>query len=143
VASIQISGNCNFAYVTYLNGYTAEASMKSVLTVPAGYSYSVTGELRPPTYRNPTCGMYLFAQGSDDPVATNPYAPKFKEYIEKHELGKVIEHPPVPNPMHSGKPGILFVWIIDHTACYNWFMEHVLKPWQKQNDNKSKAKTVK
>jgi hypothetical protein len=135
MASIVQSGNCNFAYITHLRGSTAEESMKSVFSaVPV---YGMSKDVCPP-YRPPTQGMFLFAQGSEDPVKTDPYAPKFKQYIETHGLGTVFEHPPVPNPQHANKPGILFVWIVNRDACHQWYLEHVAEPWQEKQGKSNK-----
>jgi hypothetical protein len=129
--SISASGNCNFKYVTGLRNYeqgNPVAIMKDVLTAPPnGYDlFNTRKKNDPPVYNNPSCGMYLFAQGSDDDPVKMPYAREFKELIERDGLGKVVEIEPVPNPLHSGHKGQLFVWIIDHAACRSWWERNVL-----------------
>ena len=140
--SISASGNCNFSYITGLSyGYEpTEAGMRKVLfhtlTTPE-YRYDRYGQASvktKPTYRAPSGGIYLFAQGSEDPVSTKPYAHNFKKVIEVEKLGQVIECPPAPNPRHGGKPGILFIWIIDHKACAAW--------WAKQLKKKAKTPSM-
>ena len=148
MAYIQVtnSGNCNFAYVTGLGSHDCNPyeMMKELLTVPRNaYGYWASGKVikePSPNYREPQGGMYLFAQGSEDPVSLRPYAPKFKEYIEEHKLGTVIECPPVPNPLHYGKIGILFVWIIDHKACRDWWSNYVMTPWKKEQEMKKEVR---
>ena len=125
---IDPSGNCNFAYISGLRAYLDDmpSAMAYVLTTPPDYYSRNKSGL--PTYRQPFNGMYLFAQGSEDPVKDRPYAHRFKAFIEENKLGEVHELPPVPNPQHANKKGILFVWILDHKACAKWWNENVLKP---------------
>jgi hypothetical protein len=133
---ITSSGNCNFAYLTGLrHSDTPELAMREALTNPTDNGYGVFAPKKAdpePMYRTPSHGMYLFAQGSDDPVAERPYAPSFKTYIEEQGLGTVHEMPPVPNRMHGNQPGILFIWIINHEACAKWWMEKVGNPWKER-----------
>src|SRR4051812_47893008 len=128
---INASGNCNFAYVTGLRTYLdcPEQAMADLLTVPKSsyyWSSPAQADKSKPTYRAPANGMYLFAQGSEDSIKTNPYAHTFMAFIEFNELGAVFEIPPVANPAHNNKPGILFVWAIDHAACKAWWKKNVL-----------------
>jgi hypothetical protein len=129
--AIQCSGNCNFSYVTGLSIYklNMRRALEHTLTYKHLSPWNKKDPEKPPTYNPPQCGMYLFAQGSEDSVDTNPYAPLFKQVIEQEKLGTVIELPPVPNPMHNNKAGILFVWLIDHAECKAWWKVNVLNPW--------------
>jgi hypothetical protein len=147
---IQASANCNFNYIEGLSGYEgkAENAMKIVLSQPNdSYSqynyttdrYEVPGKT--PTYRDPNCGLYLFAQGSEHSAKTKPYAPDFKKFIEENGLGTVSEHP-AANPRHNNKIGILFVWVIDHAACKKWFQKNVLDPYNKAQEKKKQKAEV-
>jgi hypothetical protein len=117
------SGNCNFAYISGLCYFTKtpEQAMAGVLTIPVSSYYTKPVK---PGYRIPQSGMYLFAQGSEDPVKTNPYAPNFRAYIEQEGLGSVTEIS-ANNPLHNGKVGILYVWVINREACEAWWKKHV------------------
>lgn len=128
--AIQCSGNCNFSYITGLSyGDTPESAMAQVLSLPKDpWTPQKTGVA--PGYKAPTCGMYLFAQGSEDNTKTKPYAPAFKAYIESEGLGTVTEHP-AKNPLHGWKLGILYVWTVNHEACAAWWKKHVQEPYQK------------
>jgi hypothetical protein len=125
------SGNCNFAYLTGLANYSAERSelaLKHALTGPITKHDSWGRPLATfaaPEPRYLPYGMLLFAQGSTTPISENPYAPRFMQEILKAGLGKVIEHEPVPNIVHGGMPGVLFVWIINHTARRIWWEVNV------------------
>lgn len=41
---------------------------------------------------------------------------KIVEYIEKHGLGVVNVSPPIPNPVHGGRPFIVYTWIHNRDA---------------------------
>ncbi len=120
MAYIYQSQNCNFSYIEALSNDNPEYNLIQILTKPPVWNAPVNPNA-PKEYKPPTCGMFLFAQGSEHPVDLQPYAPNFKKYIESEKLGTVIELPPVPNRLHNDKPGILFVWIIDHDALANWW----------------------
>lgn len=126
------SGNCNFAYITGLQAHlkAPEVAMAEVLTARTDYYGYQKPKDAKPEYKTPAGGMFLFAQGSEDSVRTKPYAPQFKKFIEESSLGIVHELPPVKNPLHNNKVGILFVWIIDHEACRVWWHTNVLAKWE-------------
>lgn len=134
--TITSSGNCNFAYLSGLRHYsTPDEALRVALTEPQDNGYGVFAPKNAdpePRYRTPSPGMYLFAQGSDDPVTEKPYAPAFKAYVEEQGLGTVHEMPPVPNRMHGNAPGILFIWIINHAACAKWWIANVGNPWNER-----------
>lgn len=118
-----VTGNCNFQYITNLRFEYPKmrAALRQLFTGPEN-RFAAEGK---PRFLKPTCGMYLFAQGSDDSVKTRPYAHRFKTLIEKFKLGEVIEIQPVANPLHNNRKGILFVWIIDHKACAAWWRKEM------------------
>jgi len=113
------SGNCNFKYVTGLDGRQDDipAAMLELLTWPKDYYSKPTDK---PKFRKPDCGMYLFAQGSDVKTETAPYGPRFKQFIEDNQLGEVTAHV-AQNPLHNGRTGILYVWIINQAAIAKWW----------------------
>ena len=126
---IRSSGNCNWTYIDNLSFYRPysldemEKALFDTLSTRASAGYDMLKHVPVVsyTYKKPTGGMMLFAQGSEDPAGEKPYGPNFKAAIEKHGLGSVTEIGPVPNPMHAGKIGILYVWIVDHAACQAWW----------------------
>lgn len=149
--SLNPSGNCNFVYVSGLRSYLgqAELAVMHLLTCkpnrydPYGYGYnpkptSLSPEDKPPVYQTPQYSMYLFAQGSEDPVKSRPYAPQLMEVINEHKLGTVIDCGPSPNFMHNKKPGILYVWKLDVDACKTWWEERVLGEWKAWQEEKKK-----
>lgn len=126
---IYATGNCNFNYADGLSAYTnrnMKEALLELLTQPkpyTGYGSPVPVTPYKSLFRPITSGMMLFAQGSEHSAKTNPYARTFKSLLEELKLGTVIELPPVPNPLHRDKPGILFVWVVDHKATLNWWTE--------------------
>lgn len=134
--AIYSTGNCNFNYIDYLSSFDANdmvGAMKDLLTQPV-CAYPAPKVPPRPVYRGPTGGMFLFAQSSEHKTKDRPYGPNFKYLIENAGLGKVIEIEPVSNPLHNNKKGILYVWIMDHIACANWWRTNVLTPWEKANE---------
>lgn len=123
------SGNCNFAYATGIREYVGrpEVAIGHMLTVSAAtftrLDNRVIPELR---YNKPHNGIYLFAQGSKDPVSTRPYAKQLAAAIKYYGLGKVVEIGPVLNPQHTNRPGWLYVWHINEPACRKWWTHNVL-----------------
>lgn len=135
--TITASNNCNFNYISGLATHweidkTMISALKDLLTSTPRIVYSPYGKTstaKSPVYRHVTGGMYLFAQGSEHNIDKMPYANVFKTLIEEHKLGKVIECDPVPNALHGGKPGILFVWILDKNKMHKWWKINVEKPY--------------
>lgn len=130
--AIQPSGNCNFSYVTHLKSYGPDNMRLALFHIFTNKYQSLNfdwnGNAKPaapqkPVYQAPAGGMFLFAQGSDDSPRINPYARNLQELIEELGLGQVIKCPGAPNPLHGGNKGVLYVWIIDHTAARTWWTE--------------------
>ena len=127
-AIIVATNNCNIGYIDWLSSHGMGSindmrdALYTAMTAP-DYNYwncSVPKQIK---YADPQGGMLLFAQGSEHKVTTRPYAHNLKKLIEQEGLGEVIELPPVKNPLHQNKPGILFVWILNHTALRKWYAE--------------------
>lgn len=128
--TIHTSANCNVKYFSGLrsyNGQNMENALFELFSTPTPYidpwARRSTTPLPdpPPTFRNHNCGILLFAQGSEDSLTTCPYAAKFAEAVKKLELGKVWATDPTPNPLHSGKPAVLYMWSVDWTAAAVWW----------------------
>ena len=142
------SGNCNFAYVTGVRtyGYTEiglHTALQHLFTgVHPSYSWSsVPPKDSKPAWRGINCGAYIFAQGSEDNIVVNPYAPNLAELIIKLGLGEITKVGPIPNSLHMMKPGYMFIWVIDHKACLAWWQANVLAPWELLNKDSIVRKT--
>lgn len=123
------TGNCNFGYVDGLRGYKDKPDefLQQVLSQPKTYDYATNSyKTGPLIYKTISSGMLMFAHGSEDKQDENPYAANFKKYLEEQQLGQVIQLPPVPNPLHMNKVGIVYVWIVNHAACYAWWQKRML-----------------
>lgn len=123
MATIRASGNCNFSYIDSLGLHynkPYEALMSILTTDQAPQWGDPPGKKYEKAFRKPSGGMFIFAQGSED-FKTKHYASQFAKQVTDAGLGKVVEIEPVPNPLHSGKMGQLYVWIIDHKACEAWW----------------------
>lgn len=131
-AVIEATSNCNISYIDYLSYYgdtpnDMQKALFDCLSVRQ-YGYWAGGaNANAVKYADPKCGMLLFAQGSEHKPDLRPYAHNFKKLIEDAGLGQVIELPPVPNPQHDRKPGILFVWIVKHAKLREWYKHETLR----------------
>jgi hypothetical protein len=133
------SGNCNFQYISALKSYLGkpEVALIHILTAPhrgAGYAYGAVAPSKgaKPVYASTQYAMYLFAQGSEDSITLKPYGPQLKNTIEAAGLGVVLDCGPAPNLLHNNKPGILYVWKVDHAACAKWWKVNVYGEWEKR-----------
>jgi hypothetical protein len=140
------SGNCNFQYLSGLAAYLNKpnVALVHILTTPAKdegrYAYANVAYMgAEPKYAGTAYAMYLFAQGSEDPIKLRPYGPQLKETIEANGLGQVMDCGPAPNLMHNKKPGVLYVWKIDHAACAKWWDVNVHNAWKERNEREAVA----
>lgn len=116
--------NCNVIYFDGLADYGGrpQAALLSLFTNKIPQYYYPTKQDRvdgPPKYTQYNCGILLFALGSDH--LKMRYAHNLSDYIQKHNLGRVFEMPEAPNPLHSNRSGILFVWLPDWDALKAWW----------------------
>lgn len=131
------TGNCNVAIwdgLSTFSPYTKERSLDALWDMTTTYAedfgfpsnaYGGFGRIvgGRAEHKTPMNGIWLFAQGSEHAITTQPYGPNLKQLIEELQLGKVIESGPAPNPYHQRKPGVLYMWVIDHTAVKRWWEE--------------------
>lgn len=129
--ALNYTGNCNFQYFSGLSGYTnrPKEALADIFTMPT--PPMAAGPNKPPAFRKPYGGIYLFAQDSDCITADNPYAPNLMKCIEEEKLGAVTEIV-AKNPAHFGKTGVLYVWVLDQAACKAWWDKNVLQPYQQK-----------
>lgn len=134
------SGNCNFQYLSGLRWYLGKplTALVHILTAPhrgrATYGAIEASNGTEPKYEGVAYAMYLFAQGSEDSITLKPYGPQLKEVIEAAGLGVVMDCGPAPNLMHNKKPGVLYVWKIDHAATKKWWEVNVHGEWKKREE---------
>lgn len=136
------TGNCNFAYINNLRSFPQdrmEDVLKEYLTTGIRDTWGRPLPNNPdakPIFQDPNVGMVLFAQGSDDAIENLPYSFWFRNYLEMQKLGTVWSSGPVPNKLHNARHGYLFVWIVDRTACRNWWDVNVYAPWLAEQEQK-------
>lgn len=72
------------------------------------------------------CGWVVFSQAYR-PYGAATYGIKFKEYLEEHKLGVVVQLESTLN-RNSGNTIDVFMWKVDHDALGKWYDEN--KPAQ-------------
>lgn len=72
------------------------------------------------------CGWVVFSQAYR-PYGAATYGIKFKEYLEEHKLGVVVQLEATLNK-NSMNTIDVFMWKVDHDALGKWYEENKLMP---------------
>jgi hypothetical protein len=127
-------GNCNMVYVSSLNGYGSSEedmfiALKDIVKRnnrfnPSPFAKKVKTAAK---YSRPNEAIYIFAQGSEHPVGTRPYAHTLMTLIHRYKLGKVVATGPAKNALHGNKPGYGFLWQLDKDAMAKFYDKYIVK----------------